>query len=483
MRTTYTRFFLTAVVAVVATATLGQDLRTAYFMDDFKWRHDMNPAFGNRQSYVALPMSNLNVNLQGSFGIDNFLFENPRWGQPGQKRTVTFMHPDITYDESVGKLKNGLKMLTSVRETILGVGVKAFGGYNTFDVNVKGTAGFSLPKNLLEFAKSVHNDTYSFDDLAVRSMAYAEVALGHSRQISEQLCVGARLKGLVGIGRAEVSLKDSYARLEGDQWEVRAQADAEVNVDGFRFVTERKEYESKARQGQYYDKVTDVDVDDFKPVGGIGMAVDLGATYQPMPGLTVSAALTDLGFIRWKQKATAHTSEARFTFDGFHEVATDGAYGTKLGDEFDDYADQMADFLNLETDADGGSATHPIAATLTLGAEYRIPTVSMLSAGLLLSRHFDGSNFSWTEARVIGTLAPAKSVALAASYALSNYGSSFGYALHFHPKVVNFFVGMDRLAFSKYTKYKGVPVPLKSHFNLVMGLCVALGGGKHARQW
>mgnify|MGYP002857054140 FL=1 len=474
--------FATVLFASVDRA-VAQELRTAYFVEDFKWRHDMNPAFGNRQSYVALPFSNINVGLQGSFGVDNFLFENPRWGQPGEKRTVTFMHPDITYDQSVGKLKNGLKIQLDFRETIIGMGFKAFHGYNTLDVNVKGMAGVSFPKSFLEFAKRVHNDTYSFDDMAARGMAYGEVALGHSHQINNQLRIGARLKGLVGLGRFDFSLKNAYAKLEGDVWEVRAQAQAEVNAKGFAFVTEKEEYKSVSRQGKTYDKVTDVDVDDYEPMGGFGLGIDLGATYEVMPGLTLSASLTDLGFIKWKSKAEAKTSEAYFSFDGFHEVAVDGDYGSSLDDELDDYEDQLADFMNLAVTNDAGSSTHALAATMNLGAEYQMPFYKGLSAGLLLSRHFNGSNFSWTEARLSGNLSASKSFSVAVSYALNTFGSSLGYVVYYHPKVINFFFGMDRLAFSKYTVYEGFPVPLSPNFNFVMGLSVAIGGGKNALQW
>lgn len=484
MKRTYRISILAALLIAMVGRTVAQDLRTAYFLDDFKWRHDMNPAFGNRNSYVALPFSNINVGIQGSFGLDNFLFENPRWGQPGEKRTVTFMHPDITYDQSVGKLKNGLKTRVDFRETIIGVGFKAFHGYNTFDVNVKGMAGVSFPKNFLEFAKSVRNDTYSFDDLAARGMAYGEIALGHSHQLNEQLRIGARVKALIGLGRFDVSMKDAYARLEGDVWELRGQAKAEVNAKGFSFVTEQEEYQSKSREGQTYDKVTDVDVDDYKPMGGFGLGVDLGATYDGLlPGLTLSASLTDLGFIRWKTKAVAKTSETHFTFDGFHEVAVDSDYGTSLDDELDDYEDQLSDFLNLAVTDETGSSTHALAATLNLGAEYRMPFYNRLSAGLLLSRHFSGSNFSWTEGRMSANLAPSRSFSLALSYGLSNYGSSFGYVLHYHPKVINVFFGMDRIALGKYTTYEGIPIPMKPSFNLVMGVSIAIGGGKNAYEW
>ena len=477
MNTRYIKqHLLAAILCLAATAATAQDLRTAYFLEDFKWRHDMNPAFGNDQFYLALPFSNLNVNTQGTWGVDNFLFENPNWGRPGEKRTVTFMHPDISYDQSIGKLKNGLKNLVNIRETVLGVGFKGFGGYNTIDLNVKANVGLSLPKSLLEFMKSVHNDDYRFDDIALRGQAYAELALGHSRQVNEQLRVGARLKALVGVARADVSMTGTHVNLEGDTWYVEGQATANVNMDGLRFKTEREQYKSAARQGQYYDKVTDVDTDDLKFIGGKGMAVDLGATYELQPGLTLSAALTDLGFIHWKNSARAQTVQERFAFEGFQDVAIDDDLDGSLDDKADDYADRLADFLNLATDNDAGAQTHGIGWTANLGVEYQMPFYKQLSAGLLLTRHFDGPNFSWNEARLSANVAPLRMLSMALSYGLGSYGSSLGGVLYLHPGVVNFFIGVDRLAFTKYAEYDGVPVPMKPNANVVVGLNLAFGG-------
>ena len=46
------------------------------------------------------------------------------------------------------------------------------------------------------------------------------------------------------------------------------------------------------------------------------MAFDLGATYKVMDDLTVSAALTDLGFINWKNAQHA-SSAGEWEFEGF----------------------------------------------------------------------------------------------------------------------------------------------------------------------
>ena len=52
----------------VVTAT-AQSLNSAYFTDGYKYRHTMNPAYGNDQSYVSFPaLGNINVRTQGNYG-------------------------------------------------------------------------------------------------------------------------------------------------------------------------------------------------------------------------------------------------------------------------------------------------------------------------------------------------------------------------------------------------------------------------------
>ena len=61
----------------VVTAT-AQSLNSAYFTDGYKYRHTMNPAFGNDQGYVAIPaLGNINVRTQGNFGYEAIIKNNP----------------------------------------------------------------------------------------------------------------------------------------------------------------------------------------------------------------------------------------------------------------------------------------------------------------------------------------------------------------------------------------------------------------------
>lgn len=467
MKQTIIRHTAFGILLAVSASVSAQDLNTAYFTDDFTYRHDMNPAYGNSHSYVSLPaLGYFNLGMQGNLGVGDVLFNNP---DPTGKKTVTFMHPSISYDDAMKDISNnGVKTRVDFHMTLLSGGFKAFGGYNTIEVNNRLMAGFSLPRTLFEFAKGISNKDYRFDEIAVRGMDYVELALGHSHDITEQLRIGAKVKVLVGVARADLLVKDMRTTLVGDSWQLQGEATAEVNMKGMAFERETKEY--KSRPGTY-EQVKDVNTDDLSGPGGMGLAADLGAVYKLTDDLTLSAALTDLGYISWSSTATARNSGQPFTFDGFHDLSTKDEYaapGQTFDEQKDSYADQLADFVNLESVDDAGGKSTLLAATARLGAEYTLPMYRQLSAGLMLEHHFGGSNFSWSEGRLSANWKPLSWLDGGISIGVNSFATNVGWVLNVHPKGFNFFIGMDRIL-SKVNEDK---IPMTPNASLAFGFNV-----------
>ena len=46
------KYIFAAAMAMAGTGAMAQGLNSGYFTDEFKFRHTMNPAFGNEQNYV-----------------------------------------------------------------------------------------------------------------------------------------------------------------------------------------------------------------------------------------------------------------------------------------------------------------------------------------------------------------------------------------------------------------------------------------------
>ena len=88
------KYILAASLAAVGCNAMAQGLNSGYFVEDYKFRHNMNPAFDNEQNYVSLPaLGNINVRTQGNFGLGDLVFDNPRYGIDSDKKKTTFMNP------------------------------------------------------------------------------------------------------------------------------------------------------------------------------------------------------------------------------------------------------------------------------------------------------------------------------------------------------------------------------------------------------
>ena len=152
---TIKRYILAVTLIAQAVTMMAQELNSAYFVDDYKYRHIMNPALANEQSYVAIPvLGNLNMRLQGSLGVGDFFFKNPDYGiKSGAKKTTTFMHPGISVDEALSGFDKGANtVLFDMDLPVVSVGFAGFDGYNTIELKERMHFGLSMPYDFFKFA-------------------------------------------------------------------------------------------------------------------------------------------------------------------------------------------------------------------------------------------------------------------------------------------------------------------------------------------
>ena len=463
------KYMALGLLSMCSLHAMAQQLNSAYFTNDYKFRHTMNPAYGNEQNYVSMPgFGNVNVSTMGNFGYEDVIFDNPMFPSTSKDRLTTFMNPYISTADALKGFNSGdNKILGDVSITVLSAGFKGFGGYNTVELNARTSFGMSLPYELFEFAKNTGNRTYNIGNISANGQAFAELAFGHSRQINEKLRVGAKVKLLFGAGHGDVNIDNVKADLAADdKWTVSGHAKSEVSVKGFTYKTEEKEYKEEGRGTYQY--VNDVDVDGAG-LGGFGLAFDLGGVYKINNDFTVSAALLDLGFIKWSNNMVAVNGGEEFVFNGFHDVAVNEDHGgSTMSMQGDKYSDQLADFANLQDKGDEGGRTTGIGATLNLGCEYTLPVYRKITFGVLSSTRFRG-DYSWTEARVSANWTPLKWIDGGVNMAFGSYRNSFGWVVNFHPKGYNFYVGMDH-TLGKVSKEF---IPLNSNAAVSVGMSVA----------
>ena len=467
-----------AMAAGILAGSAQEASRAAYFLEGYNYRHEMNPALAPERGYFAMPiLGNLGFGTQANIGVNTFIYKTPS----GQ--LTTFMNKSVSSSEFLGNLSNTNKLLTGVNLNIISLGFKGFGGYNTLGISVKADVGMSLPKGLFEFMKvgQTGPDTrYDFGDMRMRVMSYGEIALGHQRQVTPELAAGVKVKLLLGLAHADANIKKMDIRMSDKKWVVDGDGEIFLGAGNGLYVP------TNAESGKELDKPSRSEQIDFGGIeynsfglAGFGMAFDLGATYDMsrfVDGLRLSAAVTDLGFIKWTGAAVGKMPGRAWEFDGFQDIAIDdtqdGYDKNKIDKQLEDLGDKLLDCLNFEKESKKGADTKALHATLTIGAEYDMPFYKRLSAGFLFTQRMAGC-FSWTEGRFSANVKPTGWFDATVSYGASTFGSSFGWMLNYHPKGFNFFIGSDHQFFKITPQF--VPVG-HLNTNIQLGINFTFGG-------
>ena len=435
---------LIAVAAMVLPfiSATAQHTYSGYFTDGYSFRHQMNPAFGNDKGYVSV-LANMHMAFKGDIGLGDVLYNV-------NGKTTTFMNPNISASEVMNNIKDQNKFGMDMKLQLFSLGFKAFNGYNTIGLNVRTNLGFMLPGEIFRLAKEgVSNQSYKIEDMRMHADAFAELALGHSRQLNENLRVGATMKFLLGGANIDAHFKQVQLSLGEDKWTATSEAEIQSSMKGMT-------YETKTNENTGHKHVNGMDVDSPE-ISGFGIALDLGAAYQ-MKDWTFSAALLDLGFINWSNNLVASTNGVK-TFDTDRYIFNlDDKQPNNFDDEMDRMANDLSALYELENNGDMGSRSKTLAATLNLGAEYTLPTYRKLSFGALNTTRFQG-DFTWTEFRLSANWTPAKFFSLGLNGVTGTYGTGLGGII----KIGGFFLAADRMmSISK----QGVPVDANASFHL-----------------
>ena len=437
---------------MLAALTAGaQNTRSGYFVDDYTYRFQLNPAFGNSKSFFSMPaFGNMNVGMSGNLHVSDILYNV-------NGRTTTFMNPGVSTSEFLGNISDMNKLQFNTKLDIMSVGFKALGGYNTVNINVRTDVGLNLPKSIFSLLKEgVSNQSYAIDDLRARASAYAEIALGHSRDITKEWRVGATVKFLVGGANVDAHLRRATMTLGTDSWTIASEAEINASLKGLSYETELND-----RTNHRYVSGADVD---GAGIGGFGLGFDLGAVYKPamLKDWTFSVALLDLGFISWSNNMLASTNGVKTFETNDYTFNVDDNAPNSFSKEWDKMRDKLTALVELDDMGDRGGRTTSLATTFNIGAEYTFPLYRRLTFGLLNTTRLNG-DYTWTDFRLSANVAPVKCFSASANVAMGTFGAGFGWLLNFHHTGFNLFLGMDHTV-GKVAK-QFVPLSSNASFN------------------
>lgn len=438
---------------IMATTLAGaaQNTNSGYFVDNYTYRYQLNPAYGNDKNFVSFPaLGNFNIGSSGTLNLTDVLYVH-------NGKTVLFSNPNIPASQVLKNIGDRNTIGFNLRESILSAGFKMLGGYSTVSLGVRADVGIQAPGSLFRLVKEgVENKTYDLSNIGASAMGYAELSLNHSRDIKviPGLRVGAAVKLLIGGGSLDARFNKADLTLGTDEWTVTSDADVYVNFAKFQYETKRND-----KTGKDYVSGANLDGNGSYGPSGYGVGFDLGATYT-WSDFTFSLAALDLGFISFSNTQYATTNGPQ-TFNTDEHIFNPSDFDNS----WDDFKNGFDKLYQLTDKGDIGSHTRSLAATLNVGVEYSFPLYRKLTFGLLSSTRLAG-DYTWTEARISANVRPVKCLSAGVNFAAGTYGVAFGWLVNFSTTGFNLFLGMDNTR----CKLAKQGVPLNSNMNMNLGI-------------
>ena len=370
-----------------AVASNAQTSQSLYFMN-IPQASTLNPALKpTGRFYLGLPgISDISVRLDNNFLSVSNLFT----GGIISDSTLAFLEESEWLEEFVNGLgdNNSLESQAGVRLFGLAFTVKDDLRI-TFDITERADANVVFPGDLLRLGfqgnEGFIGQSIDLSTLRTDASIWHEFGIGASKNVTPKLRVGARVLVLSGVASAFLANRGVTLTVN-DDYTHTVNADMALNISApVNFITE----EDGSIHGAEFDNARFDDdrniIEYLKAMANPGLGIDLGAEYRFNDKLAVSAAVTDLGFIKWKRDRQDITVNTTFDFNG---LTMQDVYDESL--DFGELLNWTLDTLQnvAVLDKSAPAYTCRLPATVTVGFSYT--PVKFFTAGLLSRTRFEG---------------------------------------------------------------------------------------------
>ena len=410
-------------LALIPAGLRAQDLESGYFLGGNPYAFRLNPAFQSERNLISLVLGGTGTTLWSNLGASTFLYPN------SNGYLYTFLNDRVSASEFLGKINQKNVIGADARVNLLTVGFWAGRRFYTLDFNIRSLNSTSIPRDVFRFMKDDMSGTFDFSGLGFRANELVEAAFGWSKNYRNVFNVGFRVKALVGLAEMEMALKRMQLSMSGDKWQIQAQ--------GYLHASSPSLYAPTLEDGTLDYRSISFDDIAYGPAG-YGGAIDLGASWNVLPNLTLSASILDLGTVRWNREINGVSPEMSYTWDPSQEETISGG---DWEDEVDDSLAELVDVIQFKK-VSGKGAFEMMPVQLLLGAEYRMPFYNRLSVGALYLGRY-GNAFNRQSGRLSLNWNPLTWMSMSTGATLNRLGESFSFAFNLHPAGINLMFGCD----------------------------------------
>jgi hypothetical protein len=352
---------------VTTTAVCAQVEVTQYFMNSLPQYVSNNPAFIPKYKFsLGLPAMSM---MSTGYYNSGFKYNDLQTSVNGE------------HILQMDKLQKSLPKRTFITTTVdtdlfrFGLLIKP-GVFLSINSTARGYTQTMIPKELTGLFVN-GNAAYVGSTItlapAVHMNSWWENAIGLSLSPITNFTFGGRIKMLKGLFNVHTERADLLLSV-ADNYAMTVSADMKVKTSNIEGI----------------DNIRGISA--FK--GNNGWAADLGATWKPVPKVTVAASLLDIGGIKWKANTydfTLDKSKATYTFEGLDMK--------KLADGDRDYIEQELDSVakNFEpTEGPAGAYFTGLPTRFFASGSYEVVRNFTVSSALFAQKYPGRLATGWT---------------------------------------------------------------------------------------
>jgi hypothetical protein len=366
-------------LAVISFSAKAQYTQELYYMN-LPQNHLLNPALRpSNSTYVGLPaISGISIKMSNNFINFSDIFIK------GQSDSLySFLNSKEEADNFLSKINDKNSFEPELTVPLLGLGFTA--GKDTYiflDINDRLNGNVVLPGDIIKLALN-GNEQFVGSKLDLSSLRgsiiyYREAGFGISKNFSNKLRLGIKGKLLFGIATTSLDNKSLGIKVN-DDYTHTIDADLTLNFSAPMTVYRKADntIERIVSDKSSFDTFSEK-LGFISNTKNFGLGFDLGATYDINDKITVSAAITDLGFIKWKTDVNNLQVKGSFDFSGLNMLNVINNTMT-----FDSLANEMLDSLKntfVVNASETPFATY-LPSRITFGGSYNL--TKSLSVGLL----------------------------------------------------------------------------------------------------
>jgi hypothetical protein len=171
---------------------------------------------------------------------------------------------------------------------------------------------FGFDSDLIKLINKGNNAFLETDfstNIDFKFLHFREYSLGYSQNISDKLTIGSNIKLLTGFSTVDVKRLEMGIKTGKNIEYVKVSARGDYNVS---FPVTINPDSTENTEKSSFDAISY-----FTNSSNLGFAIDLGARYQLLPELEISASIIDLGYIHWKSNVSNISQGGSFNWRGF----------------------------------------------------------------------------------------------------------------------------------------------------------------------